>query len=61
MTISRTTTTPAVPNDESKKDSTTIDLDSIYPVHRIREALRHLEVGKHVGRVVITIAASDLE
>jgi NADPH:quinone reductase-like Zn-dependent oxidoreductase len=30
-------------------------VDSIYPVDRIQEALRHLELGKHFGKIVVTM------
>lgn len=33
-------------------------LDSTYTIHRIREALQHLEQGKHFGKVAITVTGS---
>ncbi|MFF3332944.1 NAD(P)-dependent alcohol dehydrogenase [Streptomyces sp. NPDC002888] len=30
-------------------------IDSVYPVEQIQDALRHLELGKHFGKIVITM------
>jgi NADPH:quinone reductase-like Zn-dependent oxidoreductase len=34
-------------------------LDSQYPVDRISDALRHLQLGKHFGKIVIAMPGSD--
>jgi NADPH:quinone reductase-like Zn-dependent oxidoreductase len=30
-------------------------LDSVYPIDLIQDALRHLESGRHFGKVVVTL------
>jgi NADPH:quinone reductase-like Zn-dependent oxidoreductase len=35
-------------------------LDSVYPVDQIHDALRHLEAGRHFGKVVVTLPTSPV-
>lgn len=35
-------------------------IDSVYPVEQIEEALRHLELGKHLGKIVVTMPETVL-
>jgi NADPH:quinone reductase-like Zn-dependent oxidoreductase len=34
-------------------------IDSIYPVQQVQDALRHLELGKHFGKVVVSLASTS--